>query len=290
MEGRRTVPGAICSTFRAGFRVRSSSGFRVRAPNREAQCLKCRRPVNTIAIPCSSAAAITSASRTEPPGCTTAVAPAAATASRPSRNGKNASDAATDPRSDPAAARCGLHHRHLHRVDAAHLPGADRERPVRAGEDDRVRLHVRADAPGEAQRLPFARPSAPASSRPSAPQPPRRPRPGAPRRRRRAPARAWRRGIDRSSSPGVDGTPAKSATTTRMFAFVARMAGAASSTAGAITASMNVDDDAPRRSRRRSAGSARRCRRTPPADRPRARARRPRRSSRRSPRRTGSCA
>ena len=63
------------------------------------QCRKCRRPVNTIARPCSSAAAITSASRTEPPGWTTAVAPAAATASRPSRNGKNASDAATEPAS-----------------------------------------------------------------------------------------------------------------------------------------------------------------------------------------------
>ena len=56
-------------------------------------------PVNTIAMPCSSAAATTSASRIEPPGCTTAVAPAAATASSPSRNGKNASEAATDPRS-----------------------------------------------------------------------------------------------------------------------------------------------------------------------------------------------
>ena len=61
------------------------------------QCLKCRRPVNTMASPCSSAASITSASRTDPPGCTTAVAPAAATASRPSRNGKNASEAATVP-------------------------------------------------------------------------------------------------------------------------------------------------------------------------------------------------
>src|SRR5436189_44153 len=50
-----------------------------------------------MARPCSSAAAITSASFTDPPGCTTAVAPAAATASRPSRNGKNASDAATEP-------------------------------------------------------------------------------------------------------------------------------------------------------------------------------------------------
>ena len=52
------------------------------------QCRKCLLPVNTIARPCSSAAAITSASRTDPPGCTTAVAPAAATASSPSRNGK----------------------------------------------------------------------------------------------------------------------------------------------------------------------------------------------------------
>ncbi len=57
---------------------------------------KCRRPVKTIAMPCSSAAAMTSASRTDPPGWTTAVAPAAATASSPSRNGKNASEAATD--------------------------------------------------------------------------------------------------------------------------------------------------------------------------------------------------
>jgi ABC-2 type transport system ATP-binding protein len=55
------------------------------------------RPVKTIANPCSSAAAMTSASRTDPPGWTTAVAPAFASASSPSRNGKKASDAATDP-------------------------------------------------------------------------------------------------------------------------------------------------------------------------------------------------
>jgi len=34
----------------------------------EDQCLKCREPVKTMAIPRSSAAAMTSASRTEPPG------------------------------------------------------------------------------------------------------------------------------------------------------------------------------------------------------------------------------
>ena len=59
--------------------------------------------MSTIASPCSSAAAITSASRTDPPGCTTAVAPAAATASSPSRNGKKASEAATVPASGALA-------------------------------------------------------------------------------------------------------------------------------------------------------------------------------------------
>jgi len=43
---------------------------------RRVQCLKCRIPVNTIASPRSSAAAIISASRIDPPGWTTAVAPA----------------------------------------------------------------------------------------------------------------------------------------------------------------------------------------------------------------------
>src|SRR5687767_5651548 len=61
------------------------------------QCLNCRCPVNTIAIPCSSAAAITSASRTEPPGWTMAVMPASAACSTPSRNGKNASEPSTAP-------------------------------------------------------------------------------------------------------------------------------------------------------------------------------------------------
>src|SRR5881296_3167753 len=54
-------------------------------------------PVKTIARPCSSAAAMTSSSRREPPGWITAVAPARATTSSPSRNGKNASDAHTVP-------------------------------------------------------------------------------------------------------------------------------------------------------------------------------------------------
>ena len=65
-------------------------------------------PVKTMARPCSSAAAMTSASRFDPPGWITAVAPAAAAARSPSAKGKNASDATTQPsareRSSPAAA------------------------------------------------------------------------------------------------------------------------------------------------------------------------------------------
>ena len=53
--------------------------------------------------------------------------------------------------------RRSFHHRHLDRIDSAHLPGANRECPVRGGEDDRVRLDVRAHAPGKAQRRPLVR-------------------------------------------------------------------------------------------------------------------------------------
>src|SRR5437773_6233017 len=54
-------------------------------------------PVNTMARPRRSAAAITSGSRTDPPGWTTAVAPALAPSSTPSGKGKNASEATTLP-------------------------------------------------------------------------------------------------------------------------------------------------------------------------------------------------
>src|SRR5882762_3964996 len=50
-----------------------------------------------MATPCSSAALMTSSSRIEPPGWITAVAPASITTNSPSANGKNASDATTDP-------------------------------------------------------------------------------------------------------------------------------------------------------------------------------------------------
>ena len=50
-----------------------------------------------MAMPAASAAAITSASRIEPPGWITAVAPAATAASSPSAKGKKASEATTLP-------------------------------------------------------------------------------------------------------------------------------------------------------------------------------------------------
>src|SRR5690606_8471815 len=61
------------------------------------QWRKWRVPVSTMAMPCSSAAAMTSSSRTLPPGWITPVAPAATTTSRPSRNGKKASEATAEP-------------------------------------------------------------------------------------------------------------------------------------------------------------------------------------------------
>src|SRR5260370_898569 len=64
---------------------------------KSSQCRKCRTPVNTIAMPASSAALITSSSRIDPPRWITAVAPASIATSRPSANGKNASDATTEP-------------------------------------------------------------------------------------------------------------------------------------------------------------------------------------------------
>src|SRR4030065_632988 len=61
-------------------------------------------PVNPMAMPCSLAASMTSLSRIEPPGWMTAVTPTSAAWSRPSRNGKNASEAMTLPcTSSPAS-------------------------------------------------------------------------------------------------------------------------------------------------------------------------------------------
>jgi len=77
--GKRTT---IVVPFASGF------GF-VRAGSREAgQCRKWRRPVATIAMPAASAAAMTSSSRTEPPGWMIAATPASIASCGPSANGK----------------------------------------------------------------------------------------------------------------------------------------------------------------------------------------------------------
>src|SRR6266849_4924509 len=70
---------------------------RKEAEGRIIQWRKWRTPVKTIARPCWSAAAITSSSRAEPPGCAIAVAPASAASGGPSGNGKKASEASTEP-------------------------------------------------------------------------------------------------------------------------------------------------------------------------------------------------
>src|SRR5882724_10617837 len=64
------------------------------------QWRKWRTPVKTMATPCASAARMTSSSRVLPPGCTTAVAPAAIASSSPSAKGKKASLARTEPVSE----------------------------------------------------------------------------------------------------------------------------------------------------------------------------------------------
>ena len=182
-----------------------------------------------MASPRSSAAAITSASRTDPPGCTTAVAPASAT-----RRGRRGTGR-TRPRPPPTRERfrrC-LHHRDFDRIDAAHLARADRQRPIGAGEDHRVRFHVRAtrqanrsavhsSAVGwrlrhdlrERRRAATAPGASVTRSRSCASSPPR----------------MLRKSFARSKSPPATAiaAPAKSAVTTRMFGFAARIVAAAS--------------------------------------------------------------
>ena len=114
-------------------------------------------PVKTMARPRSSAAAITSSSRIEPPGWMTAVAPASAAASRPSAKGKKASEATTEPlvsgSAAPAAfaASCDFPGGDAGAVDAAHLAGADADGGAVLGVDDGVRLDVLGDREGELQ-------------------------------------------------------------------------------------------------------------------------------------------
>src|SRR4051812_35781845 len=46
-----------------------------------------------------------------------------------------------------------FHDRDFGGVDAAHLSGSDADGLIAIGEDDRIRLHVRADDPGEFERF-----------------------------------------------------------------------------------------------------------------------------------------
>ena len=126
-----------------------------RRSSSSAQCRKCRIPVKTIASPASSAAAITSSSRIEPPGWITAVAPASAAASRPSAKGKKASDATAEPivrgSAQPLASAASSRpdRGDARAVAPVHLAGADAGGDAVLRIDDRVRLDVLGDGPGE---------------------------------------------------------------------------------------------------------------------------------------------
>ena len=72
-------------------------------------------------MPCSSQAATVSSSRFEPPGWMIAVTPAAAAGSGPSRKGKKASEASTEP----SAFVARLADRDPDRIEPAHLAGPD---------------------------------------------------------------------------------------------------------------------------------------------------------------------
>ena len=103
-------------------------------------------------MPCSSAAAITSASRFDPPGWITDLMPSSAITSRPSRNGKNASDAADAASSDKPSSRA-LRAAILAAHHPAHLPGADADGGPVLRADDGVRFDIFRDPPREQQIL-----------------------------------------------------------------------------------------------------------------------------------------
>ena len=120
-------------------------------------------PVKTMATPASSAAAMTSWSRIEPPGWMTAVAPAAIIDSRPSAKGRKASDATAEPlrqrlgKPSALAASSALMRGDAGRIDAAHLAGADADRLAVLGVDDGVGLHVLGHLEGELHVFQFLR-------------------------------------------------------------------------------------------------------------------------------------
>jgi hypothetical protein len=119
-------------------------------------------PVNTMARLASSAARITSSSRSDPPGWMTAVAPAAAASSNPVgerkegvRRHHRALRQRLEPRRPARLAR--LPRGDAARIDPRHLARADAHGGAVPGIDDGVRLHVLGDPEGEGQVGKFLR-------------------------------------------------------------------------------------------------------------------------------------
>ena len=102
-------------------------------------------------MPASSAAAITSSSRFEPPGWMIALTPAADRRSRPIVEREEG--VGGEHRALVSAAR--LLHRQPHRVHPADVAAAEADRGQVARDHDCVGAHVLADAPGEQQIAPL---------------------------------------------------------------------------------------------------------------------------------------
>src|ERR1019366_8529822 len=102
----RRLPGYALARWRASRTTTpaASADSGHGTPTLPAQWAKCRVLVKYIVIPAAVAASMTSGSRTDPPGATTARTPASNSTWSPSAKGMNASDAATEPaaRSTPA--------------------------------------------------------------------------------------------------------------------------------------------------------------------------------------------
>ena len=118
---------------------------------------KWRMPVNTIAMPCSSAAAMTSASRFDPPGWITDLMPNSASASRPSRNGKKASEAIAAHVQRQGPHRLAFMRGDLAAHDAAHLSGADAQRCLVLDRNDGIGFYIFRNAPSEDQIIEFGK-------------------------------------------------------------------------------------------------------------------------------------
>ena len=218
---------------------------------------------------------MTSASRTDPPGCTTAVAPASAR--RRGRRGTGRTRPTPPP--SPAARRAAFITATFTASTRLIWPAPTASVRSAAGEDHGVRLHVRADAPGEAQRRPLLGGRRPL--RHDLRIVARRPRLARLDRRDPDPASARRRGTcgrPRRSPLGIGS--AKRAEVRRHHAQVRLRRQHRSRLVVHRRRDDRLDErarSARGRCRRRAAGSGRRCRRTRRADPLRAPGRRPQR-------------